>query len=459
MLDEKNNSEINLNVKIPPEQTEGSFSMRDLVLTVYSAKKLFLAWCCIGLLLGILGSGAYFVMQRGAEVQGDASATLTLNYYGSESGLFPNGERFSARSFFDYGIFENALASLELGEVTVGDIINEVEIRPEEGKYNAFVFTIPQLGNVFSSTSDKQDFLQALCQEYKNFIADKYYTKNTVGKLYDQHLSEIEKQIQDVDLWTTDPFSFENNFSKISEYYSELETILELLYLAEPNYASPDDLSFEDYAKQMYEIRKNEIEEWLTKLQYNIYIRNIDQFAKEARYRIDVMERNRDYNQELASSYGELLTAFQQKDAQGAIVPEAVKVLTEAQGSVSAAADFQRQIDQMHYDLDMLEENEDSIRQNSREAETALGGAIAGLKKNQENIRKIIYEYYEAQNTRNAENSVLYSAVAITTPEGEPASAGVSVMRLAMIFLGLTFLGFVVGFCAAFLKKYLPEKK
>jgi len=463
MLDnnnEKGNSEINLNVKIPPEPSDGSFSMKDVVLTVYSAKKLFFTWCCIGLVLGILASGFYYLTQRGADIPGDATVTLTLNYYGAEANLYPNGERFSARSFFDTAIFEKALGKLELGDITVGDVINEVKMTPAEGKYNIFTFFMPYGESVFAGNAGKKEFLQAFCGEYKNFIIEKYYSKNSVGKLYGQYLTDLEKQIQDVALWEPDPFSFENNFKTIAEYYEKLETILNRLHQAEPNYTSPDGLSFEDYAKLIYDIRKKDIGEWSMKLQYNIYVRNIEKFIEESQYSIDIMDRNRRYNLELVELYNELLSSFQQKDAQGAIVPEAVGVLKEAQACIAAAADLQRQIDKMKSDLEVLEANEQTIRQNSRDAETAFKASISGLKKNQESVRGTIYDYYEQLGEREAENAVLFSNPVIVVPEGQTATSGVSMMRLAMIFAGLTFVGFVVGFCAAFIKKYLsPAQK
>lgn len=462
MLDsnEKNNSEINLNVKIPPEQADGGFSMRDVVLTVYGAKKIFFTWCCIGLILGLAAAGFYYITQKDADIPGDVSVTLTLNYYGAESNLYPNGARwFSVRSFTNTAIFESALEKLELGDITVGDVINEVEITQIEGKYNIFTFTIPYGENVLGNNAAKKDFLQALCGEYKNYITDKYYSKGTVGKLYEQYLSEVEKQIQDAGLWEPDPFSFENNFKKVGDFYAGLESILLRLYSAEPNYESAEGLNFEDYSKQMYDVHKRDIEEWSAKLQYNIYIRNIDKFKEESRYSIDALERERRYNLELADSYNELLASFQQKDSQGTIVPEAVGVLKEAQHCISAAADLQRQINKMTSDVEMLETNEAAIRSSSREAETALLSAIAGLKKNQENVRGVIYDYYERLNSREAENSVLYSNPAIVMPDGQPAASGASMTRLLLIVAGLTFVGFAVGFFAAFVKKYLPEKK
>ncbi|MCL2814881.1 MAG: hypothetical protein FWD23_09805 [Oscillospiraceae bacterium] len=456
---EKSNSEINLNVKIPPEQADGGFSMRDVVLTVYGAKKIFFAWCCIGLILGLAAAGFYYMTQKDADVPGDVSVTLTLNYYGAESNLYPNGAKwFSMRSFTNTAIFESALEKLELG-VTVGDVINEVEITQAEGKYNIFTFTIPYGGNVFANNADKKDFLQALCGEYKKHITDRYYSKGTVGKLYEQHLSEFEQQIQDAALWEPDPFSFENNFKTIGDFYAELESILIRLYSEEPNYESPEGLNFEDYSKQMYDIRSKDVEEWSSKLQYNIYIRNIDKFKQESQYGIDALERERQYNLELAASYNELLASFQQKDSQGAIVPEAVGVLKEAQHCILTAAELQKQINKMKSDVEMLEANEPSILSNSREAETALLAAAAGLKKNQENVYGVIYDHYERLNSREAENSVLYSNPAVVTSDGQPASSGASMMRLALIVAGLTFVGFAVGFFATFVKKYLPDKK
>ena len=458
MLDnkEKSNSEINLNVKIPPEQSEGSFSMRNLVLTVYEAKKIFFIWCAIGLVLGLAAAGFFYIRQKDADLPGNASVTLTLNYLGAENGIYPNGERFSARSLSDIAIFEKALKNL--GDVSVGDVVNELEIMRSEEKNNVFIFTIPEGEGAFTNNDAKKEFLQALCLEYKNFIMEKYYLENTIGKLYEQRLGEIEKQMQDVMLWEPEPFNFENNFRTISNYYWGLERTLNLLFSAEPNHASPEGLSFEDYSKQMYDIRNKDINEWIVKLQYNIYIRNIDKFMEESIFSVEIMERNRRYYLELADSYNELLSSFQQKDSQGAIVPEAVNVLKDAQSCISTAADLQKQINKMNSDMEMLQTNEQMIRANGREAEAALTAFIAELKKNQKIIFDVIYDYYKTLNEHEAENSVLYSNPAIIMPEGQTASSG-GMMQLLIIVAGFAFLGFVVGFCAAFIKRYLPEKK
>jgi hypothetical protein len=463
MLDNDNkNSEINLNLKVPPEQSDGNFSMKDLVLTLYNARKIFITWCCIGLLLGIVAAGTYYITQNSnsppVTIQGDVSVTLTLNYYGAEWNIFPNGATFNAKSFSEPIIWKNALNTVNCENIKMGDVINEVAIRNKEGTYNVFILTISSDSTVFESNDLKKEFLQALCSEYKNFIINKYFIKENIGVLYSQYLRTWIDICSEL-IWS--PFNFDNNLSALTSRYSALEGILTNLYNNDPAYSTSEGKSFDDYSQVFKDIRTKDIAAWTTKLQYNIYIRNIDRFKEEVKYRLDTMERNRKYNLELVASYSDLLASFQQKDSQGVIIQEAVNILANAQIYAANAADLQRQINQMEYNLAMLTEiGEPILRENSREAEAALTNFIKDLEANQEKLRKIIYEYYEKVNEREAENSVIYSNSVIIADENQPiAVAGVSKTRLLMIFAGLTFVGAAVGFCAAFVKKYLPEKE
>ena len=127
---EQSNSEINLNLKMPPEQPDGDFSMKNLVLTIYSAKKTFIVWCCIGLALGIIAAAGYLIMNTfisPPEEQGDVKVTLTLNYSGAEQALLPNGVEFDARFFYEeISLWENAIKAAGNSEVTVGDLISRL---------------------------------------------------------------------------------------------------------------------------------------------------------------------------------------------------------------------------------------------------------------------------------------------------------------------------------------------
>jgi len=464
MLENNNNSDINLNLKIPPEQPDGGFSMKDLVLTLYNARKIFLTWCCIGLLLGVIAAGWYYVTQKKQpipELQGDVSVTLRLNYYGAEWNLSPNGAAFDIiRSFSDVELWENALKAGNFGDITAGDVINQVNITKKEEAANVYILSISPNTNIFENNEAKKEFLQSLCKEYKNFIIDKYYSKDSVGMLSGQYLKTVDAYIRNIILWEPDPFNFETNFSTINSHYTHLAETLIYLYSLEPTYKSAEGLNFDDYTEQIYNIRDKNIGSWIEKLQYGVYIRNIDRFKKESQHRINTLERDREYYLELVASYNELLTSFQQKDSQGAIIQEAVNTLTNARAYAEKAADYQNQINQMKYNLEMLETDEQLIQANSREAEAAFTACVKDLKSNQEKIRKVIYDYYESINGRTAESSVLYSNASIIPAEDQPtAVTGVSTTRVLMLFVGLAFMGFAVGFCAAFIKKYLPEKE
>jgi uncharacterized protein involved in exopolysaccharide biosynthesis len=226
-------------------------------------------------------------------------------------------------------------------------------------------------------------------------------------------------------------------------------------------YRTPEGLSFDDYAKIIRDIYIKDVSSWTERLQNNIYIRNIDRFKEESQYRIDAMERNRRYNLELANTYNKLLASLQQKatqgvNSQGIIVSEAGSILTSAQSYAERAANLQRQIEQMKYQVDMLRTKEPQIRANSREAETALAQFVDDLNKNYEKLYMEIFAYYRQIHKRASENSV---SVVVYSKEEMIQTRGVSTTWLLMLLIGLTFVGFVVGLFAAFIKKYIPGKE
>ena len=467
---EQSNSEINLNLKMPPEQPDGDFSMRTLVLTIYEARKVFLIWCFIGLFLGIVAAGGYYVMNTYVSppatpsVQGDVAVTLKLNYSGAAGAagaLLPNGAEFDKRFFYeDLDIWENALAEIEHGGVTVGDLIGQVKIDnqklEDEAVSNVFVLTMPIDYNIFSDVGQMKAFLLALCEEYKSYLTEKYYTDVSIGTLYGQQYKTWDEASAEI-LW--DPLRFDINFAALSARYKELEKILTVLYESDPNYKTPEGKNFNDYAKELRDIYLGDVASWDDKLLSNIYIRNVDQFIAEAPFRIAAMERNRQYNLELAQSHSELLYSFQQTEAQGVVVGEAVSILMAAKEHAQAAADLQRQIDQMVFYYEVLQLGEQDVRSNSRAAEAALVGFISDLGRNQANLRSVIYDYYGQMQERAAETSIIYSNALVVEAEDQPAQAGgVSMTRMLMILIGLTFVGFVIGFCATFVKKYIDER-
>ena len=447
---------------MPPEQPNGDFSMKNLVMTIYGAKRTFMIWCLIGLGLGIIAAAGYFIMNKYISpptVQGDVTVTLTLNYTGAEQALFPNGEEFSMRSFYEEtGLWENALRVSNNDKVTVGDVISKVIIenpmRDEEPVANIFNLMIPSDYDIFDSVRQKKDFLQALCEEYKNFITGKYFTGVSIGMLYDQQLRVWDESNAEI-LW--DPFRYDINFAELSARYQTLAGILTDLYSNDPNYRTPEGKSFNDYAKAFTDICAKDIASWDEKLLNNVYIRNIERFGGEAQFRIESMEWSRAYNLELVNSYNDLLTAFQQKDAQGMKIEEAVELLTAAQSHALTAADLQRQIEQMQFYLYTLRTNERMITDNSREAEAALTGFIDDLGKNQEELRAVIYDYYKQNHEHAAETAVLYSNAILNATDEQLAAGRISLTRPLMLLIGLTFIGVVIGFCATFVRKYVTE--
>jgi hypothetical protein len=469
----ENEKEINLNLKIPPEQADGSFSMRDLVLTLYNGRKIFFLCCAVGLLLGIIAAAGYYVSRTGGTlpVTTTASVTLTLNYPGAEEQMFPNGAEFNASSFYEPELWENALNAVGRDDITPADAMNQVVIARYAVKLDEyglpiddniqnqlfvntlFEITIPASSAVFPDDDAKETFLQAFCMEYKNFINSKYFIEDNIGILWNQNLREwndVNKEI----IW--DNFNFEKNFSMLDSRYSEIIRYLDELFSANPLYSAPNGRSFNDFARELREINDNDIRIWSARINENVYIRNIDRFRNEYQFQLDSMRINREYSLELIASYNELLSSFQQKDTpNGAIVLDAVETLTTAREHADNAADLQRLIRQTENNVRALDVNESTLRTNSHEAESALTAFIEDLERNQDELNKIIFDYYRQVNERNAGNSVLF-----TTPETQTSAAavGVSMTRVFMLFAGLTFMGFAFGFCAAFVKKYLPEK-
>ncbi|MDR2531912.1 MAG: hypothetical protein LBC82_03620 [Oscillospiraceae bacterium] len=464
--------EINLNLKIPPEQQESTFSMRDLVLTLYNARKIFFIWCLIGLLLGTIVAGAYYIRQTRSSLPvpttGDVSIILTLNYPGAEAGLFPNGAGFNIRSFYEKELWENTIKAVGNYNITPADAMSAVKImrykqeldehgQPITGSVQdqlllntLFELTIPSGSTMFANGSEKEAFLQAFCEVYKNSINSKYFNGNNIGILYNQEMNKWNNLRVEIIL---DAFDFEKNFSALRSKYSDMETFFKSLYDEDPLYRSAGGKSFNDFANDFRDIRINEIRPWQAAINENIYVRNIDRLKNEYQIQISLMRLNREYSLELIASYNDLLTSFQQKDAtDGSIVWDAVNIMNYTKTEADTAAELQKKISQMEYNIRMLETNEQELRANSREAESALTAFIDDLEKNQAELTMMIYDYYRQANERNSENSIIFTTPRVT--QTEVTTTGVSTTRLLMIFIGLAFVGFAIGFCAAFVKKW-----
>jgi hypothetical protein len=381
--------------------------------------------------------------------------------------MFPNGEEVNASSFYEPELWENALRAVGIDSAVPADAMAEVRIARqlpavdengypiEENTQLRFKLTIPSGSAVFADSDEKAAFLRVFSEEYKNLINSRYFSEGSVGILYGDDIRKWNNLLTDI-LW--DAFSFERNFELLSARYSALERFFEEMYTKAPLYRSADGRSFNDFAGEFRDMRVNEIRPWLARFNDNVYIRDIDRFRNEYRFQIDSLRLNREYSLEIVAMYNDLLTSFQQKDAaNGTIVAEAVEILSEAKSQSNAAAELQRQIGQMEHNAAMLETHEQTIRTNSREAEAALFAFIGDLEASQEELDRIILEYYRQLSARNAENSIIFTTPTVARIAAEASSA--SMTRVLMLLVGLTFAGFAIGFCAAFVKKYLPEKK
>ncbi|MCL2151854.1 MAG: hypothetical protein FWH57_02675 [Oscillospiraceae bacterium] len=460
---ETNNSEINLNLKMPQEQTDSSFSFRDFVLTIYSAKKVFLVWCCIGLILGIAAAGGFFLMKR-SNTSAEVSVALILNYSKVSENIFPSGEEFDIDSFYSMDIWANALKAIGRDDVAVADAMNQVRIahmRRDDGTNtdagmntdgsteNTYSLTLSDNSSVFMSTKEKEDFLQAFCSEYNNYIVARYYIEDRTGMLHGQQLKEWIDVTKAEIIW--DSFSFSANYDLLGDRYIALSETLSSLYDEDPAFRTADGKSFDDYAKEFEGIVISELPRWRAKLDSGIYIRNIDRFKQDCGIVARSMRINRQYHLDLLASYNEMLLSFQQKDAEGVRIDEAVEILMAAQESAEIAADLQRQIGQLEYYYEMLGRYEQDIRASSEEAEIALTAFITGLENNQAKLQNIILDYYKQTNERDAENSILYTNPTTTT------TSSISMVMVFAIFIAITLVGAAIGIIAAVVKKYLPQ--
>jgi len=484
MTDNNQNSEINLNLKIPPERNEEGGTFGDIVLTLYNAKKGFFLYCAIGITLGLLAAAAYYVVQNRnttpAIISGETSISLTLNYPGAHYALFPDGEAFSKTSFYEPELWINALNATGHDSISPADAMSAVVISQlgenelsqngssPEGDESAASWSmqsrllinptieliIPPESAFLESSDQREAFLSAFCEEYKKSLNDKYFHDGNIGILYSQHLSEwksLSKEIQ----WHT--FRFDSNFYNLEDRYTALADLLKSLYREDPLYETNDGKSFNDLAEELITICDHEVRYWISRVSGNVYIRNIDIFIDESPYQLESMSLRREYSLEIVATYSDILSSFQQKDTtDGTIVSEAVDLLTTAQSNADVAADLQKQMKEIELYLEMLETNNTRIRANSRDAETAFAGLISELERNQDSLSGVLYNYYMQVNNQIAENSVISGTPVTASIKTTPES--ISTTRLIVVFVGLSFLGIVIGFCAAFIKKYLPEK-
>ena len=432
--------------------SDNGLSIKDLILIIYNAKKIFLVWCFIGLFLGIAAAGGYYIFKKTADYTGDVSVEFILNYPGADFDLFPNGADFDADFFLENYIWENALNKISRKDITINEAVCQVVLTKKEPerdniknelKQNIYIFNIYSDNQIFKKGSEKKDFLNALCQEYKKFLVNKYYIGETTGMLYGQHLKTWSDSCNTI-IW--DAFSFDINFKYISSRYLKLAEILDKLYYENAAYKLSDGKSFYDYAQKFREIREKDIASWLSELECKIYIRDVDRFIDESQNKINMMKITRDQCLESVELYNKLLVSFQ-----NANIPEVIYILAKSRRQSDIAADLNYKINKTEYELEMLELNEEIIRENSINAESALEVFIKELEAEQENLRKAIYDYYEQKNKRAAENYILFADV---TP-----ILKISVTKLLLIFFTPAFAGFVFGLFAAFVKKYIPDRK
>jgi len=476
MTDNNQSSEINLNLKIPPERTEEGGTFGDIVLTIYKARKSFILCCAIGVALGVIATSAYYVVQmRNSTLvitPGETSISLTLNYPGAQLALFPDGEEFSEVSFYDPELWTNALSATGREDIVPADAMRVVEIshigsRAEvyeseaEGSIqnrllvnSTFELRIPPEAAFLESSSEREVFLGAFGDEYKKLLNKNYFHEGNAGLLYTQHFATWRDLCREIQ-WH--PFRFDYSFIEIETRYSALADLLKTLYREDPLYKTNDGKSFNDLAEELMSICDNGVRYWIKRVSDNVYIRNTDRFEEEFSYLIDSMGLRREYSLEIISAYSGLLSSFQQKDtADGAIVSEAVELLKTAQEHADAAADLQSQIKQMELYIELLETNTAIIRTNSREAETALTQFTNEMIRNQDYLSEVIIVYYNQVNSRIAENSVMLGTPHTDRIESGPVN--ISTSYLIVIFVGVSVMGVAIGFCTAFIKKHIPEK-
>ncbi|MCL2637199.1 MAG: hypothetical protein FWD48_02405 [Oscillospiraceae bacterium] len=316
-----NEKEINLNLKIPPEQQDDAFSMRDLVLTIYNARKIFFIFCLIGLLLGVIAAAGYYASNTG-NAKSESPTSLELNDIAITLIINYPEARFNVDLFFEPELWENTLKKIGKSDVTLADAMGDVKItryKPEEGESNVlnqlqFELIIPSDSEIFAGNNEKEMFLLAFCEEFRNQI------------------------------------------NLINEWQFKLDSI--------------------KFAREHYLARFN--------------------------------------------SYNSLLSSLEETDTD-----KAVEILTAALHLADTAADLLLQIQLMERNIEVFDLEE---------------------------LSKSINENYE----RNSESNLFFTTP-VTTMHSPPTSA-VSTTRLLMLFVGLTFVGFAFGFCAAFVKKYIPEK-
>jgi len=167
----ENEKEINLNLKIPPENQDGNFSMRDVVITLYNSRKVFLISCIIGLLFGIIAAAGYYTTRTGNPVipeHDGMSIMLTLNY--------PEAS-FNVGTFREPELWENALGAIGRSDVIPVDAMNEMKIikhAPDEDEREnilnqlQFELIIDSESTIFTDNNAKEEFLIAFCQEFRN---------------------------------------------------------------------------------------------------------------------------------------------------------------------------------------------------------------------------------------------------------------------------------------------------
>jgi len=485
MTDNNQNSEINLNLKIPSEKIEEGGAMKDIVLTLYNARKGFVLCCVIGFALGIIAAAAYYVVQSRnatpAIISGETSISLMLNYPGAQFALFPDGEAFSIISFYEPELWVSALNATDNGSISPADAMNAVEISqlgPDDllqydskmevdesatdrsTQIRAFhcltiELIIPPEAAFLESSIQRESFLSAFCTEYKKSLVSKYFHDGNVGILYSQHFTDWKDLCKEVQ-WH--PFRFDNNFYYLEARYSALAGLLKTLYREDPLYKTYAGKSFNDLAEELTSICDNEISYWRSRVSDNVYIRNIDRFIEESPYWLDSMSLKREYSLEIVSAYSDILSSFQQKDTtDGTIVSEAVELLITAQSHADVAADLQKQMKDIELYLEMLEKNTAKTRINSRDAESALTALISELEINQNNLTEVLHTYYKQLSNRIAENSAISSTPVTVSIKNVQES--ISTTSLIVIFVGFSVMGIVIGFCTAFTKKYLSGKE
>ncbi|MCL2212273.1 MAG: hypothetical protein FWB93_00350 [Oscillospiraceae bacterium] len=456
-MTENKNSEIYLNLKMPENGDGDSLSMQNMVMTVYKGRKVFFFCCFIGLVFALL-FGAMQLLVRPADNGG--YIIITMNYPGAENNYLPNGEEFNEQIFFTIGLWRAALDEVGLNNITVPDAINNITITrilppASDGETEiatplSFRIEINPDTNIFVRNDSSIAFLDALSNSIQNHINSEYLNNENAGFLYGQRLNEWAAFANE--LIHLDEHSFQENFRRLYNHLYMIERHLQPLNETSIFFVSDCGNNFTDLIAQIRNFR-TEMSLWHWRTSTGMYVRNIDSFRANSSFVIETLQINRDILLERITLYNELLEAFQQNSAEGVIVLDTVEILNTSRELIYEATAIGREIAQHERNIGRLGTVEATMRTDSAAAETVLLESVQRLANYIETVNRIISNYYVQQTQEIVQNSLLS-----TTPSFTQSAGSINMMRLGIAVLLPLLGGIAVGFFAAVVKGYLPEK-